>query len=475
MPGLPVWKHEPLTDIRAELVELLMGTKLMTATEPDWIRSAIAKHRRWIESVQGVTIEKTTVLVVSNNFSSLAARQILRGVPLAKLNQGPTDKLRAEVTAIEYPAGMPPLIRAHTSTRTRMTAGKKQDEWEIIWGDTPVAIRFNQLKGAIIGVNLPYYEHDSTRWSEIVICRQDEVALVAEMVKESDVRQSGTFYCTGRGFKRVRSSSWDDLVLDPTVLQLVKDDYESFFSREDWFRSLNLPFRRGYLLHGPPGNGKTSVIRAMLSRPGMRGLTLNFFSPDVDDDDLQVMFERAADHAPSIVVLEDLDRVFPKNQVSGTRSKASLQQLLNCLDGIGTQDGVVVAATANEPTALDPAILRRPGRFDRVVLFPNPNAKLRLQYLRKLHCQVPESELKTALEFSDGFSFAQLRESFILAGQSAFDRQTEIEPNDILQAVHTIRRGFADVKSRGDAAGFAPLRKVNAFDDLLSDGLAPPI
>lgn len=91
-----------------------------------------------------------------------------------------------------------------------------------------------------------------------------------------------------------------------------------------------------------------------------RGLT-----PTVDDDDLQGMFERAAECAPSMVVLEDIDRAIPKNQVSGTRSKVSLQQLLNCLDGIGSQDGAVVAATANVPMALDPALLRRPGRLDR--------------------------------------------------------------------------------------------------------------
>jgi ATP-dependent 26S proteasome regulatory subunit len=439
-----------------------MDTKLMTATEPDWIRSALAKHCRWIESVQGVSIEKTAVLLVSNNFSSLAARQILRGVPLAKLHHGPTAKLRASATAIEFPHGMPPLMRARVSTKSRM-ALRKRCEWEIIWGDTPVAIRFKQLEGAIIAMALPYHDRDSTRWSEVVICRQDEVALVAKMIQESEaeVRQNGPFYSTGGGFKSVKSSSWDDLVLDQTVSQLVKNDYESFFARADWFRTLKLPFRRGYLLHGPPGNGKTSVIRAMLSRPGMRGLTLNFFSPDVDDDDLEAMFERAAQCAPSIVVMEDIDRAFPKNQVSGTRSKVSLQQLLNCLDGIGTRDGVLVAATANEPTALDPAILKRPGRFDRVVLFPNPTAELRLLYLRKLNCQLAESELKTALESSDGFSFAQMREAYILAGQAAFDRRGEIESDDILEAVRTLCRGFRAAKERGDAAGFAPLRNSN--------------
>jgi hypothetical protein len=445
-------------------VDIFMSTKLMVATEPDWIRSAIEKHRKWIESVQGVPIERMAVLQVSNSFTSLAARQILRGVPLNKLHNGPTAKLQAAVTSIEYPKGMPPLIRADLHSKASAGSGDRQNRWNISWGDTPVAVRFKQLQGAIIALEMPHHEHDATCWSEIVICRQDEIALAMEMIRESNVSEDGALYSTGRSFKRVKSSSWDDLVLDEPVLQLVKSDYESFFAREDWFRSLKLPFRRGYLLHGPPGNGKTSVIRAMLSRRGMRGLTLNFFSPNTDDDDLQKMFERAADCAPSMVVLEDIDRAFPRDQASGTKSKVSLQQLLNCLDGIGTQDGVVVVATANEPTALDPAILRRPGRFDRVVLFPNPTAELRLRYLRKLNCQFAEAALKQAIDSSDGFSFAQMREVYILAGQRAFNRQAEIEPGDIISSVQTLRHGFAEVKERQSAAGFAPSLNVIPID-----------
>jgi len=433
-----------------------MEPKIMTATEPDWIRSAISNYREWIESVQGVTIEKMAVLRVGNNFTSIAARQILRDVRLKKLERGPTPKLRAEVTSIEYPRGMPPLMSARMLSKSKGMSGETQPEWEVTWGDTPVAMRFPTLKGAVVALEVPYSEHDSTAYAELVICRQDEIALVMAMIRESHSRPEGPLYSTGRGFKSVKSSSWDDLVLDEPVLQLVKSDYESFFAREDWFRGLKLPFRRGYLFHGPPGNGKTSVVRAMLSRRGMRGLTLNFFAPNTDDDDLQKMFERAAECAPSMVVLEDIDRAFPRNQASETKSKVSLQQLLNCLDGIGTQDGVVVVATANEPTALDPAILRRPGRFDRVVLFPNPTAELRLQYLRKLNCQFPKSELKASIELADGFSFAQMREVYILAGQRAFDRREEIESDDILSAVHTLRHAFAAVKEREGAAGFAP-------------------
>jgi hypothetical protein len=266
-------------------------------------------------------MEKMTVLRAGNNFTSLAARQILREVRLTKLQRGPSCKLREDVTSIEYPRGMPPLMNAKLLFKSKVMSGDSQPEWEITWGDTPVAIRFRTLKGAVVSLDVPYSEYDTTAWAELVICRQDEVALVMEMIRESDSRPEGALYSTGKSFKTVKSSSWDDLVLDEPVLQLVKSDYESFFAREDWFRSLKLPFRRGYLFHGPPGNGKTSVVRAMLSRRGMRSLTLNFFAPNTDDDDLEKMFERAAECAPSMVVLEDIDRAFPRNQASETKRK----------------------------------------------------------------------------------------------------------------------------------------------------------
>jgi hypothetical protein len=460
----------------ASPVDSYVGTKTMVATEQDWIRNVVARHREWIESVQGAAIEKTVILDASNNFLSLASREMLRGVRLTRALPGPLVKLRKEVTSIEYPDGMPPLISARTFSKTSRSLGGRLSRWEAYWGDTPVALRFNQLKGAIIAFKVPCYERGTTCCNDdMIICRQDEVAVVVEMIRLSNVQEEGALYSTGRNFKSIQSLSWDNLVLDETVLRLVKSDYESFFAREDWLRNLKLPFRRGYLLHGPPGNGKTSVIRAMLSRRRMRGLTLNFFSEEVDDKHLEAMFDRAAECAPSMVVLEDIDRAFPKNQAAGSRSKISMQQLLNCLDGICTKDGVVVVATANEPTALDPAILRRPGRFDRVVLLPNPSAQLRLQYLRKLNCQFAESELMTAIDLADGFSFAQMREVYILAGQRAFDRQAEIEPYDILNAVRTLQRGFAEVKERQAAPGFGPARNVTAINSLPNEGHAPLI
>ena len=437
-----------------------MSDKVMAATEPDWVRGAISKHRAWIESCVGVPLEKTIILEVANHLTSLPARHIMRDVRLAKPIIGPTAKLRRAVTSIEYPEGMPPFLKARLSSTSPKGFTARQPAWEITWRDTPVALRFPKLRGSVIVFELPYSNQDTTSWDEIVVCRQDEVASVMELVRESSVRQDTPLFSTGKNFKKVKSSNWNDLVLDPTIEKLIRHDYESFFAREKWFRNLRLPFRRGYLLHGPPGNGKTSVIRAMLSRPGICGLTLNFFADGIDDDSLEAMFARAGSCAPSLIVLEDIDRAFPKQQSSGARCAISQQQLLNCLDGIATQDGVIVVATANEPTALDPAILRRPGRFDRVVLFPNPTWELRLRYLHRLNAQLRESDLQAAIDLSDGFSFAQLREAYILAGQMAYEREGEIEPDDILSAVEVLRSGYALVKQRRDAAGFEPARSL---------------
>ena len=162
----------------------------------------------------------------------------------------------------------------------------------------------------------------------------------------------------------------------------------------------------------------------------------------VDSRTATQLFDDANETAPSLVILEDLDRLYGKNaDRANNRTKISLQHLLNCLDGLGSQDGVIVVATANDPTALDPAILRRPGRFDRLVPFGPPSSELRAEYLRRLsRASFNEATLRTAAGETDGFSFAQLREAYILAGQLAFERGDEqIGRADIINAIRLVR------------------------------------
>ena len=155
---------------------------------------------------------------------------------------------------------------------------------------------------------------------------------------------------SGRCQRRESKCNWDQLVLDPTVVSLLKDDFELFFEREDWFRRMRLPFRRGYLLHGPPGNGKSTAIRAMMTSRGLTAFTIRLFDDKADDEAWMPYLSEQRWKRPPSSFLEDIDRSFPRTGPSKT--KISLQQLLNCLDGIATGEGIITLATANEPTAL---------------------------------------------------------------------------------------------------------------------------
>jgi SpoVK/Ycf46/Vps4 family AAA+-type ATPase len=166
------------------------------------------------------------------------------------------------------------------------------------------------------------------------------------------------------------------------------------------------------------------------------------------------LFEKAAANTPALVILEDLDRAFPMEGKSTRERTVSFQTLLNCLDGVGSQDGVLVVATANDPTCLDPAILKRPGRFDRVVQFRNPDADLRREYYRRLTPTLDGEQFEIAITQTEGFSFAQLRETYILGAQSAFEHGREITLADVIEAIELQAAGAYDLKTSVSVSGF---------------------
>jgi ATP-dependent 26S proteasome regulatory subunit len=283
---------------------------------------------------------------------------------------------------------------------------------------------------------------------------------VIRLLETIDARESAPTLTVYRGEPRkILRCTWNDFVLDQSVVSLLKTDFESFWNREQWFRDRGIPFRRGYLLHGSPGNGKTSLIRAMMSSRNLNAFTLRFFDPQTDDSALEGMIDEALSERPAMIVLEDLDRAFPRTGES--RTQVSMQALLNHLDGVATGEGLVIVGTANDPAALAPAILRRPGRFDRVVRFPSPNENLRREYFKKMKLNLEFATLDRPVADSAGFSFAQLRESVILAAQFAFERDDNIRSEDLLRGVHVLRETMAHSSAPMNQAGFAPSAKGN--------------
>ena len=189
---------------------------------------------------------------------------------------------------------------------------------------------------------------------------------------------------------------WDEIVLPSGLTEAIRRNVEAFFQSEDRYRALGIPYRRGLLFAGPPGCGKTLMLKALAYHSAAHIITV-LGKADVEDGNIDRALRSAGAQAPSIVFFEDLDKLVGSKNIS-------LSHFLNILDGFKTLNGVMVIATANEPELLDPALLYRPSRFDRVWTFPLPEMEQRLALLRKRGgAYFSDAALDNAARRSQGF------------------------------------------------------------------------
>ena len=152
------------------------------------------------------------------------------------------------------------------------------------------------------------------------------------------------------------------LVADDDRIARLVDDLRRFLASRDWYVARGVPWRRGYLLHGPPGTGKSSAIRAVATELGVGIGTLDLGRASLTDDELTTALSTGPDRV--IYAFEDIDAVFSGRAAGdGAPGGISFSGLLNALDGVAAQEGRAIFMTTNHPDRLDPALIR-PGRAD---------------------------------------------------------------------------------------------------------------
>lgn len=165
---------------------------------------------------------------------------------------------------------------------------------------------------------------------------------------------------------RLRGRSLDSLFLPGRLLEDLIDDVDRFVGAEQEYVDRGIPWHRGYLLHGPPGTGKSSTITAVGNHLERDVYFLSLADLDGDSSLIQCVSDMS--HR-AILVLEDVD-VFHATHERDTEgsagSQVTLSGLLNVLDGVLTPHGLITFMTTNHPTRLDSA-LTRPGRSDRTI------------------------------------------------------------------------------------------------------------
>ncbi|HSK63051.1 MAG TPA: ATP-binding protein [Pyrinomonadaceae bacterium] len=231
-----------------------------------------------------------------------------------------------------------------------------------------------------------------------------------EVRTEILVYEGGYFEKDKDLFTAIKSATFDNLVLRDSLKQQIQNDFTQFLNSRETYERYGIPWRRGALFIGPPGNGKTHTVKALintLERPCL--YVRNFTGDGTEQGNMAEVFKRAR-MAPTVVVLEDLDSML---------NEANRSFFLNELDGFRVNAGVVVLATTNHPEKLDPAILERPSRFDRKYHFELPAQTERLAYIEKWNgdlqpeLRVSPEGARTIVEETAGFSFAYLKELFV--------------------------------------------------------------
>ena len=458
------------------------------------IDAYLEHHRPWVESTLGCPLSDAVVVEMDLPFGDLMSREVLSAVPLiaagsdddafnlSELPPGPwfprrlrTALLLGSPAEVRPAAGQRALVTRwqlppQVTPRIRLepTSGETGPGWQPHWKDTPVALWLRDSAYAVVAMQVPVVDHQDAAPHEssltcVLINRREQVGALAALREFFDLRRKRIVVIGGDEVPLMAGDyDWDRIVLAPTLSREIRDDFERFLRSRAWFEEQRLPYRRSYLLHGPPGNGKTSVARIMACHPNISAFAMNFSTHELGDRDVSALFAAAARACPALVIIEDLDRLFGRegntdrrDQEADNRTTITLPHLLNCLDGLYSGDGVIVVATANRVRNLEPALRRR---FNVIAAFALPTAELRAEYFRRRTVLGAEA-IAWAVGQSEGFTFAELAAAYTTAGTLAYERGGDIDVDDLTDAMATMRRAaHADARAR---VGFGASRNGN--------------
>lgn len=239
---------------------------------------------------------------------------------------------------------------------------------------------------------------------------------------------------------QIDRASLDDLILPDELRTQLRGDVQRFVQGRAAYEQHGVAWKRGLLLIGPPGNGKTHTLRALIAETKWPVIYVKSFRGRHSDPEEGIgrVFARARRASPCVVVLEDLDCLI---------DDTNRAVLLNELDGFAENSGLLVLASTNHPEKLDRSLLDRPSRFDRKLHFGLPAPTERRRYLEKWQrslapaLELTEAGLVTLVEGTHGFTFAYLKELTLGAMLAFMERPGQVSMDDVAADVLHVLKG----------------------------------
>jgi len=235
------------------------------------------------------------------------------------------------------------------------------------------------------------------------------------------------------------------------VIEEVREAVEYPLTRPEIFERIGVKPPKGILLYGPPGTGKTLIAKAVAHKANatfvrMSGSELVHKFIGEGAQMVRDLFSLARDKAPAIVFIDEIDAVGSMRTQDGTSGSAEVQrtlmQLLAEMDGFDTRGDVRIMAATNRVDMLDPALLR-PGRFDRVIEVPLPDAGARHEIMKihSAHMNMEGVSLEMLVNLTEDYTGAELQAVCREAGMMAVRRSAmSVTEKDFLDAIRKVKQ-----------------------------------
>ena len=252
--------------------------------------------------------------------------------------------------------------------------------------------------------------------------------------------------------------TWDDVGGLESLKEELREAIEWPIKHKDAFDYVNVETPKGILLHGPTGTGKTLIAKAVAKMTESNFISIKgpeLLSKWVGESEKGVreIFRKARLAAPCIIFLDEVDALVPRRGGSSDShvTENVVSQILTEIDGLEELHNVLIIGATNRLDIVDPAILR-PGRFDRIIEVPLPDAKGRSNIF-KIHTKkkplAKDVDLEKIVERTDGFSGAEIAAIANRAGITALKRyvngksssvkEIEISQNDLIDAIRKVK------------------------------------
>jgi chaperone BCS1 len=259
----------------------------------------------------------------------------------------------------------------YTKTSKRVSVETKNNQpyytpapgWHLLWwGNKPLLLR--RIRNESKESNRSFYES----WKITIPGRARGFIEACKKISDARHKSKLTINMACDGFWDLGSKQnkrpLESVVLPLGVKESLIDSIDNFYNSEQWYSDRGVPWRLGILLHGAPGNGKSSLVAAVASH--LNAQIYTFSLKGISDRDLPRLIQDV--NRNSVLLIEDIDCVSKGREVDG---QVSFSTLLNCLDGLSATEGRLLFITTNHPEHLDPALVR-PGRIDIELELSNP-------------------------------------------------------------------------------------------------------